>query len=331
MGLAATLVLVVLVIAPATVWASAALWFDGPSSRVAALALAGGLVLGVGGLWIGVPSTLWAGLVSLALLACVFGWWVSLKPRNDREWLPDVARLSQATFDGSRVTIRNLRNFDYRTKTDYDERWEERTYDLDRLVSVDIALSYWGSPWIAHTILSWGFEGGGQLAISIETRKEVGERYSSVRGFFRHFELYYVVGDERDVLGQRTHVRHEEVYLYRLQVPLEVARALLVDYLEEIDRIAERPRWYNAALLNCTTAMRLHVQNVGAARPLNWRVILNGRLDELLYRQGRLDRSLPFAELRRRSRIDERARAADRTEDFSARIRAELPGFPGDA
>ncbi len=117
-----------------------------------------------------------------ALFLAVLFWWLSIEPSNDRQWLPDVARLPTAEVDGDLITIQNVRNFVYRSEFDYDERWEERTYDLSKLVGVDVFLVYWGSPWIAHTILSWVFEDGPPLAISIETRKEVGEEYSAVRG-----------------------------------------------------------------------------------------------------------------------------------------------------
>jgi hypothetical protein len=182
------------------------------------------------------------------------------------------------------------------------------------------------SPWIAHTIVSWDFDDGQHLAISIETRKEVGEAYSAVLGFFRQFELYYVVSDERDVVGIRTNHRGEDAYLYRLRTPVETARSVLLDYIEEINRIAETPEWYNAATHNCTTAIRQHVQHVSAARPWDWRILLNGRIDQLGYERGSIDTSLPFEELRRKSDVTERAKAAGNSADFSQKIREGLPG-----
>jgi hypothetical protein len=267
-----------------------------------------------------------AGLFLILIL-----WWISIEPSNERDWLPDVARAPMAVIDGDRVAIRNVRNFDYRSETDYDERWEERSYDLSKLRGADIFLIYWGSPWIAHTIMSWQFEDAPPLAISIETRKEKGEAYSAVLGFFRQFELYYVVADERDVVRLRANYRGEDVYLYRLLAPAETARALLLDYLEEINRLAAKPRWYNALTHNCTTTIRHHAQNVAPRNPFNWRILLNGRLDELGYQRGSIDTSLPFDELRARSQINERAKAANDAPNFSMRIREGLPGQRGPA
>jgi hypothetical protein len=187
-----------------------------------------------------------------------------------------------------------------------------------------MVLSYWGSPWIAHTIVSWAFSDGQHLAISIETRKERGEEYSAVLGFFRQYELYYVVADERDLVRLRTNFRGEDVYLYRMNTPLPVVRDVLLDYLEEINRLAERPRWYNAASQNCTTSIRHHAQNVSASRPFDWRVLVNGRIDQLGYERGTIDTSLPFEELRRRSAISEKAKHVP-VESFSAGIREGLP------
>jgi hypothetical protein len=207
----------------ATLWACAALWFDGPASRPLAGLLSAGLAVGVPGIlaWL---RPLRRGLAACALLlGMVLLWWLSLAPSNDREWQADVARLPTATIEGDRITLRNVRNFDYRSETEFVERWEERSYDLSTLRGADLFLSYWGSPWIAHTILSWDFADGEHLAVSIETRKEQHESYSAVRGFFRQYELYYVVADERDVVRLRTNYRGEEVYLYPLRVTRETA------------------------------------------------------------------------------------------------------------
>jgi len=252
-------------------------------------------------------------------------WWTSIPPSNTRDWTPDVAHTARATFDGSRVTIENVRNFNYRSESDYDQRWETRTYDLDRIRGVDLFLSFWGPTQIAHTIASWEFGDGQHLAISIETRKEKGESYSALRGFFRQYELYYVVADECDLIGLRTNYRGEQVYLYRIRIPASQARALLVDYLDEVNRLADHPRWYNALTQNCTTTIRSHAQNVGAGGHLDWRLLANGHLDQLLYERGQIDADLPFADLRARSNITERARAAGDSPDFSARIRQGLP------
>jgi len=310
------------------VWACAALWFDGPASRPLAVALMVACTATTLAL-LARAQPLGRGLVVSCLpLLAVAAWWLSLEPSSERDWLPDVARLPAAQFDGDHVTVRNVRNFEYRSEADYTERWEERHYDLSQLTGVDIFLSYWGSPWIAHTVMSWSFADGQQLAVSIETRKERHEEYSAVRGFFRQFELYYVVADERDVIGVRTSHRGEDVYLYRLKMPAERARALLVDYLNEINRLAREPDWYNAATHNCTTTIRRHMQAVSAGNPWDWRILVNGRIDELGYERGTIETSLPFAELRRRSAISERAKLADPEADFSEWIRAGLPGHP---
>jgi len=238
-----------------------------------------------------------------------------------------VARTARATFDGSRVTIENVRNFRYRSESDYDQLWETRTYDLDAIRAADLFLSFWGPTQIAHTIVSWDFGNGQHLAISIETRKERGESYSALRGFFHQYELYYVVADERDLVGLRTNYRGEQVYLYRFNAPAPQARALLVDYLSQVNQLADHPQWYNALTQNCTTTIRGHAQNIGAGRALDWRLLLNGHLDELLYERGQIDTSLPFADLRARSNITEKAKAADDSPDFSTEIRQGWPDF----
>lgn len=309
-----------------TAWSAACLWIDGPASRPLAGSVSGGFVLAVLLLLLTLRPVwrLWAAFAVLFL--SVQAWWLGIEPRNDRDWIADVARTPTVTFDGDLVTVENVRSFRYRSESDFDERWETRTYDLSKLTGVDMFLSYWDSPMIAHTITSWEFSDGQHLAISIETRKEVGESYSALLGFFRQFELYYVVADERDVIGLRTNHRGEQVFLYRLQTPVPVARAILVDYLEEIDRLATEPTWYNALTQNCTTTIRRHAQHVAPRNPFSWKILVNGYLDELGYSRGQIDTSLPFDELRQRSDITAKARAAGDSPDFSQRIREGLPG-----
>jgi len=310
-------------------WGMLAVWFDGPSSRV----LAGTMCAAIG-----LTSALLAALVRpylIGLLSAAFPvvlvaiWWLSLAPSYSRDWTPDVARTARASFLGSSVTIQNVRNFKYRSESDYDQRWETRTYDLDQIRGVDLFLSFWGPTQFAHTIVSWDFDDGQRLAISIETRKEKGESYSALRGFFRRYELYYVVADERDLVGLRTNHRGEQVYLYSIRIPASQARALLVDYLDEVNRLANHPQWYNALTQNCTTTIRGHARNVGAGGRLDWRLLANGRLDQLLYERGQLGTDLPFANLRAHSNITEKAKAAGDSPDFSARIRQGLPETGG--
>ena len=321
-GRAIVLLAVILAIA----WGTLAFWFDGTASAVAAAGLAGGFVV-VALSMITLVRPFYRSMIAAVIpVVIVAVWWMSLAPSNDRNWTPDLSRVARASFHGSQVTIGNVRNFKYRSETSYTERWETRSYDLDKIDGVDMFLSYWGPTLIAHTIASWEFDDGQHLAISIETRKEQGESYSALRGFFRQYELAYVVADERDVIGLRTDYRGEQVYLYRMRFPAAQARALLVDYLEEVNRLAKDPRWYNALTGNCTTMIRSHAQNIGGGYAFDWRILANGRADQMAYERGQIDTSLPFAVLRADSNITEKAKTADDSPNFSTLIRRNLPG-----
>ncbi len=307
-------------------WGAAALWIDGPASRAFAGAWAVGFVTASLTIFLVVRPIRRALAVFAVAFGLVLSWWLLIEPSNDRDWEPSVARTPHVTLDGNLLTVHGLRNFDYQSETEFEEVWEERIYDLSRLTGVDLFLSYWSSPLIAHTIMSWTFEEGPPLAISIETRKETGEEYSAVLGFFRQFELYYVVADERDVVRLRTNYRGEDVYLYPLRVPRERARRLLVDYVARINALAREPAWYNAATHNCTTTIRHHTHAIGNAGPWDYRFLVNGHIDEMAYERGVIDTRLPFAELRERSNVVQAAIAADDDPDFSARIRDGIPG-----
>lgn len=260
--------------------------------------------------------------------AVVLAGWLTLKPSNDRPWQADVARLPWAEVNGDTVTLHNVRNFDYRTETDYTPRWETRTVRLSQLTGVDVAINYWGSPYMAHPIVSFQFADSPPVCFSIETRKEIGESYSALGGFFRQYELIYVVADERDVIRLRTNYREgEDVYLYRTQATAEQARERFEDYLTALNRLRETPRWYHAATTNCTTAIR--TQRAAEKRaPWDWRMLVNGKGDEMMFERGTIRTGgLEFGELKSRSLINSAARAIQDPADFSARIRAASPGF----
>ncbi len=307
----------------ALLWCTAAIAFDGPRNRFLSLLCVIALVLVSVFFLYQIRPFRRAALASSGLILAVILWWLTINPSNNRDWQPDVAQLTTAEFEGDHVTLTNVRNFNYRAAADYDEAWETRTYDLSQVRAFDMFISYWGPRHIAHTIASWEFADGRHLAISIETRKEKGETYSALRGFFRQFELYYVVADERDVIGLRAGHRGEQVYLYRLKHSPEVAESLLRDYLVTLNRLAEDPEWYNALTDNCTTSIRHHAQAIGAANKWNWRIWVNGHLDEMGYELGLVDTSIPLEELRSRSDITSIAKLALTSSDFSKALRSK--------
>jgi hypothetical protein len=316
-----------LLLAVAILWAAGALYFDLPVAGLRVpLALIYGLALFailffVRGFWRATS------LVAVGF-AVVLAWWLTIKPTGDKAWLPDVARSAWADIKGDEITVHDVRNFDYRTETDYTPNWETRVFHLSNLTGVDLSITYWGSPWIAHPMVSFHFSDALPLVFSIETRKSVGQSYSVIAGLYRQYELIYIPADERDLIRLRTNYRKgEEVYLYRTSISPDHARALFLAYLDRLNRMHERPEFYNQLTDNCTTNIR--VANIEASEgkppPWNWRVLLTGKSDELLYERAIVDRSLSFAELKERSHINKKALAADASPDFSQLIREGLP------
>jgi hypothetical protein len=310
----------------ATFWAAAALYFD---VRVSWLRVPLALVylLALLAVWIRIKNLWLKRALTLGGFLLVLTWWLLLQPSNHRDWQPDVAVLPYTDIEGNKITIHNIRNCDYRTETDFEVRHYDKTFDLDQLRTADLFMVYWGSPHMAHTMVSFGFEGGGYVCFSIETRKEKGEGYSAVKGLFRQFELTYVVADERDVVRLRTNYRQgEEVYLYRLRGSREQARRFFLDYVHRMNSLRQRPKWYSAVTDNCTTGIR--TQRAAADRaPWDWRILINGHADTLLYERAAIATNLPLGELKERAHINTRARAADKDPDFSTRIRQDVPGI----
>jgi hypothetical protein len=308
----------------AVAWGTLAIYYSNLPSPLAGLAA---LAYGAGGFAALIfVKPRWRGkLTGIVMFIAVLAWWWTIPPSQQRNWRKDVATLPYADSSGTLVTVHNIRNCVYRSETDYDVRYYDKTVDLARLESVDMYFVHWGSPAIAHTMMSFGFGGNQFICFSIETRCEAHEGYSSIKGFFKQFELICLAADERDVVRLRTNYRKEDVYLYRLRAKPEVVRALFLRYCHQMNELRARPAWYNALTRNCTTAIPTRDGNAPRGCPRTWKVVLPGYLPGWIYEQQVLDTSLPFAELQKRSRINERAQAADQDPNFSLRIREGLP------
>jgi len=305
-------------------WATLAIYYSNLPSSGLRLGLAGAFAaFSIWALWLSrqrhMPT------VFLVMFLGVVGWWVSIKPSHDRGWRPEVAVMPRAFIDGDHVRITGVRNFDYVSRNDFTVRYEEREVLLSHLTGIDFYVSYWSEGLVGHTFLSFMFDNAPPLSISIETRPEVGEGFNPLASLFKQFELIYVVGDERDLVGVRTNHRHETTYLYRLNTPVENARRLLQVYLQRINELADRPEFYHLLSNSCTVNIVRYANASGRVGRFDIRHLFNGLVDSYLYHSGRVDTTLPFDELRRRSLINAAAQAADGAPDFSQRIRQDLP------
>ena len=264
-------------------------------------------------------------VIFMALFLGMVAWWLSISPSHDRPWRPEVAVMPRATIDGDRVRISGVRNFEYRSVNDFTVRYEKREVQLSHLTGLDFFVSYWSEGLVGDTFLSFISDNAPPLSIFIETRPEVGEGFNPIGSLFKQLELIYVVGDERDLVGVRTNYRKGTVYLYRLNSAPDNVRRLLMVYLKRINELADRPEFYHLLSNSCTINIIRYENAAGRAGRFDIRHLLNGLIDSYLYHSGRVDTTLPFDELRRRSRVNEAAQAADDAPDFSERIRASLP------
>ncbi|MFT3896577.1 MAG: DUF4105 domain-containing protein [Thermomonas sp.] len=266
----------------------------------------------------------WPMAVVVALFAVLLAAWSRILPSNEREWRVENSVLPRIDIAGDRVLIHDYRDFDYRGD-EVVPRWRTRALRLSDIDGVDFFVSYWQPGPIAHTWLSFDVRGSDPVAISIEVRNEVGESFDPLPALFRNYELIDVVGDERDIVRLRAHVRGEQVYLYRLRVPAAAARRLFLVYAGQVNRLAARPEFYNLLSNNCTVNIARYADLAGRDGRWDIRQLLNGWSDRDLYDEGLVDTSLPFARLRERSHINAAAMAADGDPAFSRRIRAGRP------
>lgn len=262
-------------------------------------------------------------LGAVACVAAVIGW-VSIRPRSDRSWIPEQAVLPQATIDGNVVRIANVRDFAYTTRSDFTPRYSDRSYKLDKLVSVWYVLTPFSTKWRgpAHSFVSFGFADSGFVSISVEARREPGETYDAVTGLFKRFELMYVIGDERDLIGQRAAFDEERVYLYPIRASRERMREMFVAMLERANALRDTPEFYNTLTNNCTSNVVRHVNQIAPRTvPAGIKTILPGYTDEVAHRLGLIDSEHDLAHTRERYLINARAKQYLDDPAFSLRIR----------
>ena len=305
-------------------WAAGALYFDLPAPSLVRTIAA--LVWAVGAVALAAFGRLCGRILALLGFAGITCWWLTLRPTQDADWPPEVATLAYASRDGDRLTVHNIRNFEYRSATDFTPRYDTRNFDLANLRALDLFINYWGSRYMAHPILSFDFGPQGHLCFSIEIRPKQGQKYSTLGSLYRRYELIYIAADERDVVRLRTNYKHEDIYLYRLRLSPDEVRVRFMEYINRLNELHARPAWYNAVTHNCTTSIRAQHPSAQQA-PWDWRILANGFADRMLYERGALAGDLPFEELKAQALIDKRAQAADDAPDFSERIRTGLAGF----
>jgi hypothetical protein len=313
-----------------TLWGGFALWFQAPGGQASkAISIVVWVVVGVAA---SIAVSKGRAVIGLGCFAIAFAglllWWHQILPSNQRVWADDVSRTTSGSVDGSVVTIHDVRNFEWRSDTDYTQRWETRSYDLNRLDSVDMVLSYWSLQAIAHVLVSFGFNEGSHVVFSVEIRREKQESFSEVGGFFKEFELSVIAADERDVIRVRTNVRGEDDYLYRIRMPVEDMRALFLAYVNEANMLVHTPRFYNTITVNCTTLVYHMLRHIVGHLPLDYRLVFSGYLPSYVYKVGGLDSRYSLEQLGAFGRITDRAKAADRQATFSKDIRQGIPILP---
>ena len=242
---------------------------------------------------------------------------------NERDWSPEMEQVPSASLEAGVVTLKNIRHNTYVSEDDFVVEYFDRKFNLSEIQSVDYIVVPFKIKQIAHTMLSFGLQDGTYLTVSIEVRKEKGERYNPLLGMGRKFELLYLVGDERDLIRLRTEHRDAQVYVYPSVAAPEHAQALFLDVMERANQLALDPEFYHSIRNNCTTNLAGHVNEISSKKiRYGWRVLLPGLSAKYAYDLGLLDNRIPFEELTELALVNDLALEHRDAADFSQKIRA---------
>ena len=246
-----------------------------------------------------------------------------LQPSNNRDWIAELHTPALAEVDGDQITLKNIRSNRYLTNDDYVVNHYDRTININQIQSVDyVVVPFNNTPQIAHTLLSFGLDNGTYLGVSVEVRREKGEGYSAWRGLTRQLELMYVLADERDLIGVRTSHRDSDVYIYPTVATPKQAQALFQSVVTRMNKLAADPEFYHTITNNCTTNLKLHVNELSPNRvPYDWKILLPGHSAKYAYELGLLDRRIPFEDLQALALVQEEANESLDSPQFSQLIR----------
>ncbi|MDP6545766.1 MAG: DUF4105 domain-containing protein [Phycisphaerae bacterium] len=327
------LLLILLVIVPAIgfiiLWSALAITYAGVSDQNIRWALGSSFAIVFFVSFFSFPKRMLTTMFLLTASGAVFWWWTTLKPSHDRQWSQLSAVLPIVRIEGNTATVQSIRNFKYLAVDDYIPEYYDKTFDLSKLETLDLIISYWGGgKHTAHSMLSFGFKDGGYLCVSVEARAEDGEEYSGIAGLFRKYELIYVLGDEMDLIGSRTGVRAEQVYLYPTNTPPADVRKLFEKIAARVNQIAKTPEFYNTITDNCTTCLAYSGRSIVPPGSFDYRLLLNGYADEMAYENGWIATKDSFAETRDRHHVNRYVEGKGDTGNFSRLIRPHLRGLP---
>lgn len=308
-----------------TTWSSLSLWYRAPGPELARGTLALGFALaGLVSCYGILRGRRRAALVLILLFALDLAWWSTIRPPAVADWADDVSRQVTGTITGDRLVLEDVRDFEWRSDTDYTQRWTAREYNLKDVRTLDLFMSYWAGPEMAHMIFSFGFSDGRYLAWSVEVRRRKGGEFSPIADLFKSNPLVMVASEERDVIGVRSNVRGENVQLFRLNTSPEITRDILLAYVAQSNDLARTPRFYHSLMTNCTMSIFALIKSLGISIPLDWRLVVNGYLPDYAYEIGVLDRRRPLSQIRDLAQISAHAKMAS-PDEFSSAIRIGVP------
>lgn len=279
-------------------WVGLALYYQAPLGKIATYIFLGFFLCF--SLWIITNQwgkRPWRGRIAIIIsFICVAFWWHSITPSNDRLWYPTLKYGVTADIDGSTAHIHNIRNFNWSDPNYIYTDWMDGDYDLDSVIGVDLYLSYWMGPYLAHSLIGFNFADGRQIIFSSELRIEQNEEYSNIAGFFKKYELIMLAGTSADIIYQRANSPYESIFRYPLKVDKQEAKDLLMIYLNAANDLDHNARFYNTAFENCTTVIFELAKKRFPNLPNDYRVILSGLLPYYLYEHGFIDTSKPLSE-----------------------------------
>lgn len=262
--------------------------------------------------------------ISLVAIVALLTTHFSIRPSNDRDWNLDQQVLPEISISGDEVSIKNIRNFTYRSPSDYTPGYYDKTFNISKLKNVYYMVEPFSGhgAGAAHTLVSFEFEGDNFVAISVEIRKEIGESFSPIKGLLRQYELMYVIGDERDLIKLRSNYRKDKVYLYPMAGSIEKKQALFLDMVTRAKELQQNPEFYNTLFSTCTTNLVAHLNKISPNRvPFSYKVLMPAYSDELAYDLGLIDTDLSFEETRQKYLINDRAEKYANDPNWSIKIR----------
>ncbi len=217
--------------------------------------------------------------------------------RTKLPWKKGQQQLCNVKIDGTIAIFSHVRDYDYRwVDTEADAKvmyHHDQSYDMSTITWVYLySVPFGRNDVLSHMMLSFHFEDGRDITLSVEARRKEGESYAAMKWLMNYYKLIYVWWTKQDLVGGvRLYVRKVPVYEYQLDLTHSQAVKMFQQLIQTSHDLASHEQRYSTVTNNCVTNIRNPLYTI-TRKGRSWhpRLLYSGWFDRFLWRYHMIKR-----------------------------------------